>query len=343
MRAATPLSACLTIALLACTSEDGPTQPEAGRDPAPPATAVVAASNTWTERGPHPFAPLTGVSAGVLTNSAKQPVVYTFGGIDDEGGTGWRINSYNAATDTWTGDTSRVYVFNANGVGTIGGKLYFSGGYVGIDGGVREPSRQVWAYDPAARRLIRRADMPRLTAEGVTGVIGDILYVLPGVCGADGWPRPGFCESEPFRRLYRYDPATNKWGTRRSAPHFHKSGAAGVIGGKLYVVGGFSGFQPVADLDVYDPATDTWKTLAPIPTAGGAIDTALQGKLYVLAGSDAYVYNPGTNKWSPIAVPTWGHDEVVRVLIAGQPRLLALGGNHGVHPAIPNNSEVYTP
>ncbi len=95
------------------------------------------------------------------------------------------------------------------------------------------------------------------------------------------------------------------------------------------MVGGFNGSQPVADLDVYDPATDTWTTRAPIPTAGRAIGTALQGKLYVIAGSNAYVYDPGSNKWSSIAAPTWDHDGVVRIVINGKPKLLAVGGLHG--------------
>lgn len=328
----------LTVA--ACTSEQPPTGPEATRVPS---TAAALASNTWAELGPHPAEAVYELSAGVLTSSAGRSIVFTIGGVDDQGGTGMRIQRYNAATGTWRSDTSEVFVYAVNGVGAIGGKLYFSGGYVGKDGGVEEPSRATWAYDPVARKLIRRADMPRTTAEGVTGVIGDKLYVLPGVCGADLWPQPGHCEREPIRRLYRYDPVQNKWGARKSAPHFHRSGAAGVIGGKLYVVGGFNGSQPVADLDVYDPKTDTWRTLAPIPSPGRAIGTALQGKLYVVAGSGAYVYNPGTNRWSTIAAPAWGHDAVVRVVVDGKPRLLAVGGQHGPQVDMPNPSELYTP
>ena len=247
------------------------------------------------------------------------------------------------ATDTWTSDGApEAAVWQSNGVGTIGGKLYSSGGYnthEEFDG----LSNRVWAYDPAARQVIQLADMPKFTAEGVTGVINGKLYVLPGKCNANGWPRPGYCEQEPIRRLYRFNPATNTWAARKSAPHYHRSGAGGVIGGKFYVVGGFNGSQPVADLDVYDPATDTWTTRAPIPTAGGAIGTALQGKLYVMAGSKAYVYNPGTNKWNSIAAPTWGHDGVVRVVINGKPKLLAIGGLHGPNFDIPNDTEVYTP
>jgi hypothetical protein len=351
MRSSTVLSASLAVAMLACTSEDGPTEPEAGGNPALATSSVAAASNTWTTRAPHNFAPLFGTVAGVAPNSAGQSIVYVFGGCDGEGlsgyCTGYPISAYNAATDTWTGGLPEVGVYAANGVGTIGGKLYFSGGYVVHEPGGGEESRRLWAYDPAARRLIPKADMPRATAEGVTGVIGDKLYVLPGTCQADFWPRAGYCPQEPIRRLYRYDPATDKWVARRSAPHFHRSGAAGVIGGKFYVVGGVVGGVGRADLDVYDPATDTWKTLAPIPTAGKPIAAALQGKLYVVVWSyngtafenRAYVYSPGTNRWSPIAAPTWKHEALLRVVINGKPHLLAVGGGN----EIPNNSELYTP
>jgi N-acetylneuraminic acid mutarotase len=178
--------------------------------------------------------------------------------------------------------------------------------------------------------------MPKATAEGVSGVIGGRLYVLPGICDANFFPNPGYCEQEPIRRLYRYDPATNKWGARKSAPHFHRSAAGGVIGGKFYVAGGLNS----RDLDVYDPATDSWVSRAPIPKAGRAIGTALNGKLYVVVGTDAYVYDPGTNRWSAIADPTWQHDGVVRVVINGKPKLLAVGG---LSQEAPNNTEVYTP
>jgi hypothetical protein len=333
----------LMLALAACTTEQSPTAPEVAEPSGTAETSAALASNTWTELGPHPFDAVGGLSAGVFTNSANKSFVFTFGGLNDEGGTGWRIGRYNTATDVWKLEMPEVFVYQTNGVGTIRGKLYLSGGYLGIDGGVEETSRAVWAWDPVARSLIRRADMPKATAEGITGVIGDKLYVLPGVCGGDRWPQPGYCEQEPIRQLYRYNPARNMWGTRKAAPHFHRSGAGGVIGGKFYVVGGFNGSQPVADLDVYDPGSNTWRTLAPIPTPGRAIGTALQGKLYVIAGSNAYVYDPGRNRWTAIAAPAWSHDALVRVVINGRPRLLAVGGLHGAVPGMANVSELYTP
>jgi N-acetylneuraminic acid mutarotase len=303
---------------------------------------VAAAVDIWRERGPHPFPFLIGKSVGVRTNPAGQSIVYAFGGCDvvessfgqcTEG----HISIYNVATDTWTGDRSfLVSVHTSNGVGTIGGKLYSSGGYTALHA-IDGLSNRAWVYDPAqtfpagseARRATQLAAMPKRTAEGVTGVINGKLYVLPGLVDEN-------FEQKPIRRLYRYDPATNKWGARRSAPHFHRLAAAGVISGKFYVAGGLGS----TDLDVYDPATDSWRTRAPIPKAGRAIGTALGGKLYAVVGTDAYVYNPGTNRWSAIADPTWQHDGVVRVVVNGKPKLLAVGGSHGREA---NNTEVYTP
>jgi N-acetylneuraminic acid mutarotase len=279
-------------------------------------------------------------------NSAGQPIVYRFGGTDGAGGTGFPVHAYNAATNAWTTKVSRVGVFNSNGVGKIGSKLYFSGGYNEVE---TPPSftNLFWAYDYSRDRMIRKADLPIFSAEGVTGVIDGKLYVLPGACSGDRYPNPGYCAEEPTRRFFRYDPATNTWLGRRSAPHFHRGGAGGVINGKFYVAGGFKGFQPVADLDVYDPATNTWRTLAPIPTAGKAIGAVLQGKLFVISQSGStlhtYAYNPGTNTWKTRASPRWGHDGVARVTIDGRSYLVAVGGSHGPDGDIPNDSEQYTP
>jgi Kelch motif len=209
------------------------------------------------------------------------------------------------------------------------------------------PSRVLWAYDFGGDRMIRRADLPIFSAEGVTGVIDGKLYVLPGVCSGEGYPNPGYCAEEPTRRFFRYNPQTNTWVSRRQAPHFHRQGAAAVLDGKFYVVGGFNNFQPVAHLDVYDPATNTWSTLAPIPTAGKAIGAALGGKFYVIVLSESgirtYAYTPATNSWRLRASPTLGHDAVVRVFLGGNARLLAVGGRHGPDFDQPNNSELYTP
>lgn len=345
-------SMALTLSLFAlqsCAENTNLTQPETEGEHTRVTPSFAAASNTWTERAPFLVgSPRFGISAAHFPNSAGQSLVYVFGGTDDEGGTPFGIAVYNAATNSWgeaPGGPFSVSVYQTNGVGAIGTRLYFSGGYNSEDAGVPSFTNRTWAYDVVAGKLIRRADMPKFTAEGVTGVLDGKLYVLPGQCSTDRWPLPGYCETQDIRTLFRYNPATNSWATRRSAPHFHSGGAAGVIDGKFYVAGGVRNFgnQAVSDLDVYDPATNTWKTLAPMPKGGRAIGTVLDGKLFVVSGLDAYVYNPRTDKWSTIADPARGHDAVVRVRIDGNPHLLAVGGNHGPHQDIPNASELYTP
>jgi hypothetical protein len=300
MRCPIASTACLPLVLLAIAAcgEDS-TLPQAPGEPAAAAPAfATAASNTWRYRAPRPM----GISKGSLssvTNASGQSIVYAIGGRI-EGTAGWPIHVYTPSTDTWTTRQTRVPTAFLNGVGKIGNRLYFSGGWYSDPS--ERASNQLYAYDYTNDRLIRKADMPYPTAEGVTGVIKDKLYVLPGACSGEG---PGFCESEPFRRLYRYDPITNTWLARPGAPHYHASGGGGVLNGKFYVVGGYiAGGGRVADLDVYDPVTNKWSTLGPSPVSGEVTATTLNGKLFVVqGGGGAFSYDPATNTWKQLATP----------------------------------------
>jgi len=336
------LSATMALGMVACTSEETPTQPETAGDQSITTSSIALASNSWTAKAPLPDGPF-GVSAGMAVNSAGQSIVYTFGGqLPDSPGPGPAgVEAYNVATNTWTSRSAHVQpVTRGNGVGKIGSKLYFSGGYYGDE----LYASELDAYDYGTDRMIKKADMPKHTGDGVTGVINSKLYVLPGTCEL-GVTSQGYCATNPIRRLYRYDPATNTWVAGALSPHFHKNGAAGVINGKFYVAGGLG----VVDLDVYDPATNSWKTLAPMPTAGRAIGAALGGKLFVISSGNtfgdevhSYAYNPATNTWKTRASPTWGHGAAVRVVLDGSSRLLAVGDSHGSNFDIPNDSELYT-
>jgi hypothetical protein len=326
------------LALAACSSENHLTQP--GNDQAP---SFALASNSWTTKA----APRVGVyaaSAAMAPNSAGQSIVYKFGGTDGEGGTGWPVEAYNVATNTWTIQASRVGVFHSNGAEKIGTRIYFSGGSPVFE----TPSSYtnlVWAYDYTHDKMIQKASLPIVSGEGVSGVLNGKLYVLPGVCSGERYPQPGYCAEERTRRFYRYDPATNTWLARAASPHYHRRGAAGVLNGKLYVAAGFSNssFTKVANLDVYDPGTNSWTTRAPVPTGGRALGAVLGGRFYVITGSGTYAYDPATNSWTTRASPAQGHDELVTVMLNGAARLLAVGGSHGPELDIPNDSELYTP
>ena len=338
-----------SLALSACAKDRTPTQPESGAEPASDASLAAAlAPNTWTLKAAPPNGgAVSQLSAGVVPDASGQSIVYTLGGrSEDGGGCEGGIATYKIGTNTWAGKQSDgPEVFNSNGVGKIGNTLYISGGE-SYCGGSWHVDGSFWAYDPATNTLTRKPTPPKLTADGVTGVIDGRLYVLPGLCSSDYYPNPSYCDHEPFRRLFRYNPATNLWATKQSAPHFHTNGAGGVINGKFYVAGGGGG----AALDRYDPATDTWKTLAPLPTAGTARGAVLQGKLYVVVETGyptflrrAYAYDPVTNKWTSKAAPRWDHPEIAPITWGGKPFLLAVGGVHFDPGLLSNPTEVYAP
>jgi len=63
--------------------------------------------------------------------------------------------------------------------------------------------------------------------------------------------------------------------------------AAGVMNGKLYVVGGFSaGSTTGAELEAYDPISDSWSTLSLMPTPRGDLAAGVvNDKLYTAGGT----------------------------------------------------------
>jgi len=332
------------LALLACGETTTPTQPDMAGNPTPTALSLAAARNSWTPRAATPVgSDIFGYDLGMAPNSAGQSIVYTFGGTsDEEGGTGKSVKAYNVSTNTWTGKSARVGVFYSNGVSKIGSKLYFSGGYV-TAGSLPDATNALWAYDYRNDRMIKKANLPIFSAEGVSGVINGKLYVLPGACNGNGYPNPGYCAVEETRRFYRYDPATNTWVSRRQAPHFHRFGAAAVLDGKLYVAGGVGqGGSAVTALDVYDPATNSWRTLAPLPRGGKVYGAGLSGGLYVVVqgfnGTSPdhrlYAYNRATNRWTTKAAPNF---------FGSVTRVARDGGGSGLFMASRDKSALYTP
>jgi N-acetylneuraminic acid mutarotase len=319
------LSVALAV-LGACRDNSTLTEPESV---VAPAGSAAAALGTWTPKAPI-LDPLAGFAAAAAKNEAGQWQVYLIGGGDHEDDqTGFPGETYNVATDTWSFNNAIIRAADLNGIGAIGKRLYFTGGS-GCCFDLRI-FNTTWAYEPATNRMFQRANTPKATSYGVSGVIKGKLYVLPGFCS--GAPAdPGHCtEYKSLRELWRYDPFTDKWTTLKPPPHVHTFGGAAVIGDRLYVVGSWN---QDAFLDVYDPATNTWQTRAPIPTPGERFYAApLQSKLFVIVFSPspgsagirkAYMYDPVRNTWTRKATPP-GFGPIVKVMVGGQPRLFMPG------------------
>jgi N-acetylneuraminic acid mutarotase len=282
-----------------------------------------------------------GLAAGVVDN-AGQSTVYVLGGRFNQAPSdpaATTILAYDVHSDRWTTKAAHFTGATTNGVGTIGGRLYISGGAELAGAEWKPVSSKLFAYDVAADRVIKKADMPDATAEGVTGVINRQLYVLAGTC----YQQP-LCRS-----FYRYDPATNTWATLPSAPHSHVHGAGAVLGGKFYVAGG--GSSPFRSFDVYDPVAGSWTSPGLLPPrrqfAAGA---AVRGRFYVVgiegadragattADRNTVAYNPATNVWRNTNGYGGPNGEggqfllrpaaALRVLFDGEEYLLAVGSGH---------------
>ena len=104
-----------------------------------------------------------------------------------------------------------------------------------------------------------------------------------------------------------YDPATNTWTTKTSAPGVRALSACAAIGDKIYVAGscGAGCASATSAAAVYDATANSWASIAALPVvlshAGGA---AINGKFYVMGGSNGsaaqntlYEYDPSGNTW----------------------------------------------
>jgi hypothetical protein len=342
-----PLMLALTvpvIALVACSDDSSPTQPDRQPVATPPSPAFAVGSNTWTPKAG--YANQWGPAAVEVTISPGHSLVYVLGGIVERDAA-MDASAYDLATNTWTQKKSFFDGFNSNGAVKIGTLVYYTGGWLSSDESLAHD--HLFVYNPLTDVRTDGAHVPLHTAEGVSGAVNGKLYVLPGACSGDGYPFPGFCATEPIRTLFRYDPATNTWSTRRSCPHYHRGGGGGVIDGKFYVVGGGQNYGgATTTLDVYDAATNTWATRAPMPTAGSLVrGTVIQNKLFVVLYTTrgtlkAYRYNPLTNVWTARgAPPTFG--ALARIQLNGNASVLSVGGDGQITDQPPPASQLYTP
>ena len=220
---------------------------------------------------------------GVTTNGK----LYVFGGWDGGKARGVAYE-YDPATDKWTKKSSMPRPAHHAALAAANGKIYVMGGFVPPKdtaipvGGAWEPIDNAWEYDPAADSWKSLPPLPGKRGSAVAAEVGGKIYVIGGATTTEGAKDPFFSFFGPSRVLGTnevYDPATNKWETRRpmSVPRNHAFG--GVVNGKIYVIGGRTGhgfILSATNTDVveeYNPVNDTWsvpKERMPTARSGGA-------------------------------------------------------------------------
>jgi len=157
-------------------------------------------------------------------------------------------------------------------------------------------------------------------------------------------------------RVIEYDPATDKFTTKKPMPKPEEHMTMAEAGGKIYVFGGLglehpgdqtAGVLYLKDSWQYDPTNDSWKAIAPMPEvrqAGAAV--AVGGKIYVIGGDSIApgganppkpddiivvgwneVYDPATNEWTKKGpMPTARNHEAIGAVNG---KIYTIGGRIG--------------
>jgi hypothetical protein len=212
----------------------------------------------------------------------------------------------DVAEDTWESKAPMQQARSVLGVAVVKGKIYAIGGSTASGFAPSIPGSAVYGninidsfvgtneeYDSATDTWTFKTPMPTPRTVFATAVSQNKIYCIGGrsKVGDKGGGYTGVNEV--------YDPATDTWETKTPMPTPRGWLTAGVVNGKIYLLGG----EPQPSLNqVYDPKTDSWTTKASIPfpiVAGGlgSVSVVVDNKIYVI-GSKTQIYDPATDEWS---------------------------------------------
>ncbi|HEX4488108.1 MAG TPA: kelch repeat-containing protein [Terriglobales bacterium] len=306
---------------------------------------LYAQQNAWTKKAPVPE------KSEEFSFATVNNKIYLFGGSpagENQAPPGI-VQEYDPATDRWT--SKKKMPLPAHHLAAVGfsGKIYVFGGAVEAQpGGPNQlPTNRAWEYDPAADTWKALAPMPTARMAPVAAEAGGKIYVIGGASVHPGAKLVSLGPKVPHRSLNTnevYDPATNKWETRMAMPTARNHAAAGVVGGKIYVIGGrlasaFASAGSNSDVvEVYDPAENTWGAAGlRMPTARSAMAFATFGNRILIAGGEIVdrhmfaairaveAYDPATNQWTELPILPAARQGVSGAVIGD--RLYVIGGH----------------
>jgi Common central domain of tyrosinase/Kelch motif len=287
-------------------------------------------TSPWRKAAPFP------VPDEELYGVALNGKMYVIGGWDEGKAAGLNYE-YDSATDKWTQKKGMPRASHHAAIAAANGKIYVIGGFVAPKdiqiptGGAWEPIADVWEYDPATDSWKSLAPLPTKRGSAVAVEVAGKIYVIGGATTVAGSKDPFFTFFGPSLVLTTnevFDPATNKWESRKPMSVARNHAYAGAVNGKIYVIGGRTGHAFILSatntdvVEEYSPVSDTWsapKERMPTPRSGGAWGT--DGRRIYVAGGEVTTkelvgafraveaYEPATNSWislPPMPMPRHG-------------------------------------
>jgi N-acetylneuraminic acid mutarotase len=210
--------------------------------------------------------------------------------------TGCASESSGAPTGRWRSLHPSTLARTEVAAARIGRFIYVVGGFEKRSG---TTTGALERYDIRRDRWRRLRRMPIGVNHAVAVAYRGRLYVHGGY-------RARRALSSASARLYRYDPARNRWARLPSSPTPRAAEAAAVIGRRLYVAGGANSHGSLRSLEVYDFRRHRWRSGPSFrgPARNHTTGVATGGRYYVLAGRDSHNfrsvdrYNPRRRRWA---------------------------------------------
>ena len=305
---------------------------------------VPMPTSPWKKAAPFPIADEE------LYGVALNGKMYVIGGWDDGKAAGTNYE-YDPATDKWTQKKGMPRSAHHAGLAAANGKIYVFGGFVPPKdtqipmGAAWEPIADVWEYDPAVDSWRSMTPMPTKRGSALATEVGGKIYVIGGASTVDGSKDPYFTFYGPAKVLTTnevFDPATNKWESRRPMTVARNHAFGGAVNGKIYVIGGRTGHAFILSatntdvVEEYDPVSDMWsgpKERMPTARSGGAWGS--DGRRIYVAGGEVTTsalvgafraveaYDPAINAWMTLPSMPMPRHGVAGAVIGSQFHLVS--------------------
>jgi N-acetylneuraminic acid mutarotase len=296
------------------------------------ATAALAQMPTSPWKKAAPFPEPDEELYGVADNGK----MYVMGGWGDGKARGANYE-YDPATDKWTKKKPMPRPAHHAAMAVANGKIYVIGGFIAPTnttipvGAAWQPIDDAWEYDPKADSWKSLAPLPSRRGSALAVEVGGKIYTIGGATTVEASKDSFFTAFGAARVLTSndvYDPATNKWESRKPMAVARNHAFGGAVNGKIYVIGGRTGHAFILTatntdvVEAYDPVSDSWslpRERMPYARSGGAWGT--DGRRIYVAGGEVttnglvgafngvQAYDPAINAWftlPPMPMPRHG-------------------------------------
>lgn len=219
------------------------------------------------------------------------------------------VDAYDPVSDIWTEISSippSSYHMYSSAATTAAGCIYLMGGWDG-DTDVKDNIE----FNPSTGIWTEKADMTT-ARDGHRAIgAGGRIYVFGG---RNQIRQPDNSVIETLLKTVEvYDPATDRWESKRDMPYASAFFGICEAGGKIYVLGGMQqdGQNIILSdkVQVYDPVNNTWEVKAHMPEAQWETEAVSVNGTVITVGSTnntgrlSYIirkYDPSADTWSDL-------------------------------------------